>query len=892
MPKTKLRDVDALKHAEKRAFIPSTEAEGSEKGNPLVQQKAILELPKNPIVERGQDPELYWKDKYGVDDDSREPLRTASPPLYRHEHIEPETLIHQFYRFRESSDTAEQESLLESFGNLRALDAEQTVADYYKHSDTWKNRLILGDSLHVMASLLNLEGMAGKVQCIYIDPPYGIKYNSNWQMKMNDRTVKDGKDEHLSHEPEQIKAYRDTWEKAIHSYLSYLRDRLLVARDLLTESGSCFVQISDENVHLVRCLMDEVFGSGNFVSQITYSTTSNLVSSTLNSACDYLLWYCKNKETIKYRNLFIEKSDPLSDNKTKYDQIELSDGTRRPLTLDEKQRKVPMPLNSKIFRIGDASSQDSPKELQPFEFKNKIFHAPKSRHWTANYPQGMERIAKVNRLIESGNTLGYIRYFNDFPFQSYNNIWNDIGGTVQSRSDPKVYVVQTGTSLIQRCLLMTTDPGDLVLDPTCGGGTTAFVAEQWGRRWITIDTSRIALNIAKARLSTAVFPAYYLYSDVSVGTETKNGKIKKTVALKPQPERVSDVRQGFVYEEVPHITLKSLANDEPPDTETLYDRPLQDTKKFRVAGPFTVETLQSLDVRPLAALTTTTQRLDETAFTQRVLEGLRTAGIKNDRKDERMQFTRIDLREGDARLHAEGFWQSSDGECKAYIHIGPQFGAVSKLAVSEAVKACRKRADADALVILGFAFESDIEGGAQTTSQGTFDLIKVRMNDDLLQEGLRKDPKAGSFITIGEPDIALVRSEDGRTAHVEIRGLDMYDPIRREARARDVEDIAYWMLDDDYDDANFVVRSMFFCGGDKDDYDAWKKKLSEAAERNLKEAAKRKAENTLRIELDDEMFSRIYGHESQPIEYRKGRRIAVKVISQFGEEAMKVLEMK
>jgi adenine-specific DNA-methyltransferase len=886
MPKTKLRDVDALKHAEKRAFIPSTEAEGSEQDNPLVRQKSVLELPKNPIVERGQDPELYWLDKYGKNDDSREPLRTDSPPLYRHEHIEPETLIHQFYRFRESSDTAEQESLLESFGNLRDLDAEQTVADYYKHSDTWKNRLILGDSLHVMASLLNLEGMAGKVQCIYIDPPYGIKYNSNWQMKMNDRTVKDGKDEHLSHEPEQIKAYRDTWELAIHSYLSYLRDRLLVARDLLTESGSCFVQISDENVHLVRCLMDEVFGSGNFVSLITVKKTAGLGTDMIPSITDYVIWYARNKEVLKYRPLFREKS---LEGDQAYSMIQDSNGAVRRMTIEENNNHKLLPEAAEIFRYQILLSAGRTEScIYPIAFQGKTYMPTANRSWATNLA-GVTRLIEKNRVAQTGTTLSYIRFANDFPLNLLPNFWDD---TASGSGMDKLYVVQTNAKVIQRCLLMTTDPGDLVLDPTCGSGTTAFVAEQWGRRWITMDTSRIALNIAKARLSTAVFPAYYLYSDVSVGTETKNGKIKKTVAIKPQAERVSDVRQGFVYEEVPHITLKSLANDEPPDTETLYDRPLQDTKKFRVAGPFTVETLQSLDVRPPSALKGGGERLSETALTQRVLEGLRTAGIKNDRKDERMQFTRIDLRDGDERLHAEGFWQSSEGECKAYFYIGPQFGAVSTIAVSEAIKSCRRRKDADALVILGFAFESNIEGGAQTTSQGTFDLIKVRMNDDLLQEGLRKDPKAGSFITIGEPDIALTRSEDGATALVEIRGLDMYDPIRREARARDVEDIAYWMLDDDYDDANFVVRSMFFCGGDKDDYDAWKKKLDEAAKRNLNTAARRRAENTLRIELDDEMFSRIYGHESQPIEYRKGRRIAVKVISQFGEEAMKVLEMK
>ena len=442
----------------------------------------------------------------------------------------------------------------------------------------------------------------------------------------------------------------------------------------------------------------------------------------------------------------------------------------------------------------------------------------------------------------------------------------------------KKYVVQTSQKVLQRCLLMTTDPGDLVLDPTCGSGTTAYVAEQWGRRWITIDTSRIALNIAKQRLMTAVFPYYNLY-DAQTG----------------------DIRQGFIYKTVPHITLKSLANDEPPATETLYDKPEEDRKKLRVSGPFTVETLQSYEPASPADLDDETRVNEaEGAFEETIKQHLLSAGIKNGRKDEMVVFRSVELLAGEA-LHAEGFYQLASspseragGEAKAYFHIGPKFGTVSKKLVSDAVKQCRQRGDANWLVILGFSFESDIEGSTQTTSMGNFEVTKVRIHDDLLQEGLKKKPakSAASFVTIGEPDVSLTptlsEGEGAKSVTVEIKGLDIYDPIKDEVKARNVHDIAYWMLDDDYDGSNFIVKQVFFCGGERTEFNKWKKGLDNLA----KDTTKRKVEKTLKIEIDEEAFERLYGHISHPIEVKnKGQKIAVRIVSQFGEEAMKVLSV-
>lgn len=469
------------------------------------------------------------------------------------------------------------------------------------------------------------------------------------------------------------------------------------------------------------------------------------------------------------------------------------------------------------------------------------------------------------RISVQGTSLSYIRFLDDFPATPISSLWHD---TQSGSGMDKMYVVQTNQKVIERCILMTTDPGDLVLDPTCGSGTTAHVAEQWGRRWITTDTSRIALNIAKTRLMTATYP-WYTLRDEADGLEQKGW----------------DVRNGFVYKTVPHVTLKSLANDEPPETETLFDQPEANKKKLRVAGPFTVETLQAFEPLPPEALLDAGMHAEAAQnFTRRIFEHLKSAGVKNGDRNETAVFSRVDSL-GNEWLHAEGFYNASNGERKAYIHIGPQFGTVSRQAVNEAVKEARSRGDADWLIILGFAFESDIDTQKSTRLAG-FEVTKARMHDDLLQEGLlKKDKKAASFVTIGEPDIALVR--DGDSVIAEIRGLDIYDPVRDEVKERNIADIAYWMVDDDYDGSNFMVRQVFFCGGDHDEFDKWKKGLSDLAKQNTR----RKAEQTLRIEIEDEAFDRVYGFRSHPVPRTKGRKVAVRVISQFGEECTRVMRV-
>lgn len=869
------KPVDAIRHDnDTRASIPTSELAGSENAALDGDRQSSYDTFRHEF-NRGRDPELYWLGKYNNDDEEtqRSDLRVDIRSLYVHEQVRPEQLINNLYRIHEQKRNEEQVSLFdnEGFETPNVVEDELArVTEYYRHTDKWKNRLVQGDSLLVMNSLLKREGMAGKVQCIYMDPPYGIKYGSNWQMKLNSRDVKDN-DQNVSGEPEMIKAFRDTWELGIHSYLSYLRDRLVLAHELLTESGSVFVQISDENVHLVRGIMDEVFGCENFVSQIIYKKTTSATAGELCSVADFILWYAKDFEHLKYRQLYIPKEFG-GEGSSGYKHIELDDGSR--MSIKEWETKTGQkydyynrPKGSKLFALSDLTSQTGSDSIRyPILFRGKTYRIENNRGWRTS-EKGMEILIKENRIEAMRNCLSYVLYFEDFPLQTMTNLWTDTVGQNQMGGE-KLYVVQSALKPVQRCILMTTDPGDLVLDPTCGSGTTAYVAEQWGRRWITIDTSRIALNIAKKRLTTAVFPYYELFD------KSDN----------------PDIRLGFVYKTVPHITLKSLANNEPADEEVLYDQPIEDKKRMRVSGPFTVETLQSYDVTSPDELNSRPDEAEENLrFQQRIFAHLQANGIRNGDSTQQARFISVEA-VANPYLNARGIYRDDEGrERLVYFHIGPKFGTVSRQAVNAAVKEFREtklQEGASWLVLLGFSFEDTIND--KDYNLGQFIVSKVRMHDDLMQDGLlKKDTKAGSFITIGEPDIALVK-DDSDTCHVEIRGLDIYDPIRDDVKARSVEDIAYWELDSDYNGQMFIVRSMHFCGGDKKEFDAWKKGLSSAASALVK----KKAERTLQMEFADELWDTLYSFRSEPLPYKKGTKLAVRVVSQFGEESTKIITME
>ena len=645
--KKKSKSVETLTHGDAaRRNIPTAEF-----------HPVMAEEDKAPIrvaYERRNhdlDPQLVWR---GKDEQNAADLIVQAPPLYIQEKMHPKALIDDLLRQTRERREEEAPSAPDLFADFNGLPDGAARTEFYRHDANWSNRMILGDSLQAMASLAEREGLRGKVQCIYIDPPYGIRFNSNFQWSTTSRDVKDGKADHITREPEQVKAFRDTWRDGIHSYLSYLRDRLTVARDLLTESGSVFVQIGDENVHRVRALMDEVFGEENFVSLISFKTSIGLGSEHLDNTSNYLLWYSRNEQHTKSRSLF-RRTEPGKEGASRYKTLRRADLTEGRVTRDELEGTDQLPVDSRLFRDqGFTSRSGSSTTLFPVAFRG-IQYRPPSGGWRTS-EVGIQRAIWADRALKTGRNISFRKYFDDFSALAIDNFWSDVTGGITSRTDPKIYVVQTSTRIVERCILMTTDPGDLVLDPTCGSGTTAYVAEQWGRRWVTIDTSRVALALARTRIMGARYPWYLL-------ADSPEGQRKEAEITRRAPSEAptgGDIRQGFVYERVPHITLKSIANNaeidviwetwqetlEPlrarlnaalgeqweeweilreagegwpddataahaawweariarqkaidasiaakADHEYLYDKPYTDNARIRVAGPFTVESL-------------------------------------------------------------------------------------------------------------------------------------------------------------------------------------------------------------------------------------------------------------------------------------------------------------
>ncbi|MBY0455798.1 MAG: site-specific DNA-methyltransferase, partial [Gemmataceae bacterium] len=676
----------SLKHTQaERTNIPTRELQALAAEHE--EQPVTLRYPRDTSL----DPQLVWK---GKDAQDAADLEVTAAPIYIQEKVHPQAIVADI---RERA-TAGKPPPADLFSDFNGID-EAVRTDFYKHGQHWTNRMILGDSLLVMASLAEKERLRGQVQMIYVDPPYGIKFGSNWQVSTRKRDVKDGKKEEIPAEREVIKAFRDTWELGIHSYLKVWRERLTVARDLLAETGSIFVQIGDDNVHLVRCLLDEVFGSENFCSFVTFKKTTGAGSfaggtDVLSSVADYLLWYAKSHEKVKYRQLYLRKEVGGAGSE-QYTWLELPSGERTRLAANEVIARA---NEGRLFRGDNLTSQTTrvgQTTIFPVDLNGRTF-SPNKGGWKTNQ-EGMARLKNARRLLAQGNTLSYVRYFDDFPCFPFSNVWED---TVTSGfGEAKVYVVQTNTKVVERCLLMTTDPGDLVLDPTCGSGTTAYVAEQWGRRWITIDTSRVALSLARTRLMTAKFP-YYLLADSPEGQ-------RKEAQLTGKPPGFAipghDIRQGFVYERVPHVTLKSIANN--PDikegmsraeidaairrhaeTETLFDKPIPDKDVVRVTGPFTVESLSPHRMLPGATQPTWSEVQavekelgpglgDATGFVRTILDNLKVAGVQNTRRPERLKLADIEPFAGQY-IQAKATYEEDGHRRWAAICIGPEFGTV------------------------------------------------------------------------------------------------------------------------------------------------------------------------------------------------------------------------
>lgn len=770
------------------------------------------------------DPQLVWSGKKEAGSE----FEVATVPIYVQEKIAPEAIIARLKAV--VSDSSQMllfgETAQEQFGK---------AVEFYKHEDNWQNRMILGDSLLVMNSLLEKEGMRGKVQTIYIDPPYGIKFGSNWQVSTRKRDVRDNKIDDFIRQPEQVKAFRDTWELGIHSYLSYLRDRLILARELLTESGSCFVQISDENVHHVRELMDEVFGSDNFISSIAFKTSAGRGSLYLDNIYDYIIWYGRDKNNIKYRPLFIQKK--LTDETNRYNKIELPDGTIKNLTVGQILGNDLIPVG-KIFCINPLNSQGESfgETSTEFEFEEKIYKPPKGRHWSIGI-NALKKLAKTGRIYIEGKNLTYKRYLDDFPVSEYKNIWTDTGSGALVYE--KVYVVQTATNVIQRCVLMTSDPGDLVLDPTCGSGTTAYVAEKWGRRWITIDTSRVALAIARTRLMTAKFPYYKLKEQDNINT-------------------------GFEYKTVPHVTLKSLANNEEPEQEILYDQPLEDKNIIRVTGPFTVESLSPHRISDAQEM------ISSERFVETVIANLLRSGVQTGKKGARVEFLNLDIIPSGPEVQAVGEYKTEEGPKKVAVSIGPEFGSLDDDFIIEASNVAKKFAGL--LIVAATSF--DASAVSVPAEIDGLKIMRVKINPDLSMGDLLKKTGSGNlFITFGEPDIKV--KEKKEEIVVEILGVDVYDPVKAEIRSSgsgNLEyDIAAWFIDTNYNDEAFFVTHAYFLGSDKP-YEKLKK--------------------ALKANIDESIWEELYSTISRPFQKPKTGKIAVKVINHFGDEVMKVLEIK
>jgi len=982
MAKKRTKQVETLRHEE-----------ASRKNIPTAEHQSVLEAKDKEVVKvryprnTDLDPQLVWR---GKDEQDWSDLVAPAPPLYIQEKVHPKVLIDDLMRTSEAAaeDETDQADLFSDFNGIPE-GADKT--EFYKHDANWSNRMILGDSLQAMASLAEREGLRGQVQCIYLDPPYGIKFNSNFQWSTTSRDVKDGKAEHITREPEQVKAFRDTWRDGIHSYLTYLRDRLTVARDLLTESGSIFVQIGVENVHRVRALMDEVFGDENFCGLIGYKKTTGAGSPAIGtdviaSVKDYLLWYAKEKPSVKYRQLYHEKQAGEA-GAASYTRVQSPDGSEvRPLQLNESYTANFEAAGWHIVASDNLTSQTGVESTQfPVVFEG-VTYTPAKGGWKTNRT-GMAHLLRAARTTPGGRALRYVRRLSDFAAYPVNNDWNDT--STGSFTEEKIYVVQSGSKAVARCILMATDPGDLVLDPTCGSGTTAYVAEQWGRRWITIDTSRVALALARARIMGARYP-YYLLAD-SAGGKLKEAEITRT-APSSSPSH-GDIRHGFVYERVPHITLKSIANNAeidviwekfqevieplceainakrgleleewqmprepgdpwpekaakeherflnvtteatkqkavarinkilgrkytiatmPPhpvdrwedeellrlhaewweqriarqteidssiaakaDNEYLYDRPYEDKRTVRVAGPFTVESLSPhrvlgvdendelidpLEVKEPAAEYSHLPRFDEI-----VLESLRMAGVQQAHKSDRITFTSLKAWPGHF-ICAEGRYQEGEAQKRAGIFLGPEFGTVTR---PDLVDAAREAGDAGFDVLIACAFNYEAHA-SEFDKLGRIPVLKARMNADLhMAEDLKNTGQGNLFVIFGEPDIDVLDASDGMV-RVKVNGVDVFDPSTGEVRSDSADGIACWFVDSDYNGESFFVRQAYFLGAN-DPYKALR--------------------TTLKAEIDEDAWASLNSDTSRLFAKPSTGRIAVKVINHLGDEVMKVFRV-
>lgn len=834
-PKKQISDAEAAKMRDVEAYTHDDKKRANNPPVGMAQHDKAAETVRTYAYDPHLDPTLQWAGKAeGMSFD----VPTSS--IHIHESIKPHSIVARV--MKEYSNALEgqvegQFSLFEAETPAERMRRRREAIEFYQHGVDWTNRLIAGDSLVVMNSLLEKEGMAGQVQMVYIDPPYGIKYGSNFQPFVDKRDVKDKKDEDLSQEPEMIKAFRDTWELGIHSYLSYLRDRLLLARELLADSGSVFVQISEENVHLIRNICDEIFGVKNFIAQISFrKKTMPLGASYMEQMHDYIVFYAKDKEKLKFRQLYLPY---LPEGSQDWKWVELPDGSRREMTRAERQNYSMLPQGARPYRLKHPNPiGENESNKYPFEFEGKTYYPPQNG-WGME-EEKLRKLEKAKRIQVKGNLPNYILFLDDFPVTKLTTPWIDTVGP-----QGKSYVVQTDTVPIQRCMLMSTDPGDLVLDITCGSGTTAFVAEQWGRRWITCDTSRVAITLAKQRLMTATFDYYKLaHEEQGVGS-------------------------GFVYKTVPHITLKSIANNEPPASETLYDQPEIDKTKIRISGPFTVEALPAPVVRPLDDLDIAEE--DASAKQTDWRDQLLATGILG-RGGARLEFSRVEPLSGTRYLQAEAETKEETPRRAVICFAGETKPLDSRMVAMAMDEAENMRPAPKLIIFAAFQFDPEAAKDIDETIWPGVTLLKAQMNTDLMTEDLKKKRSSDqSFWLVGQPDVELI--QDGRSKtrfKVRVNGFDYYDVKKGTVESGSTSRIAMWMLDTDYDGMCISPTQVFFpMGGKKDGWN--------------------KLAKTLKAEIDPELIEKYAGNESLWFTVQPNSRIAVKIIDDRGIESLKVL---
>jgi adenine-specific DNA-methyltransferase len=918
------KSVEAINHKEaSRKYIPTAEY-----------QSVMSKQETTPIRvaydrrNRDLDPQLVWR---GKDEQDWSDLVVHAPPIYIQEKVHPKVLIDDLMRRTEKDEKAAR-TQIDLFSDFNGIPSESAKTEFYQHDANWTNRMILGDSLQVMASLAEREGLRGKVQCIYFDPPYGIKFNSNFQWSTTSRDVKDGDTNHITREPEQVKAFRDTWREGIHSYLTYLRDRMVVARDLLTDSGSIFVQIGDENVHRVRALLDEIFGEANFVSEIVVVKSSGLGSVTLPRQCDYILFYARDISLLKYRQLFKEKAID-GEGASAYQYIKGPDCQIRRMTETEKSSPKTIPQGHSPLRYGDLT-KPGPGSKYEIVFQGKTFTS--RNRWWGMPKEGLERAARADRLFASESSISYQRLLTDWSAFPITNIWTDTG---TGSGLNKTYVVQTDDKIVQRCILMATDPGDLVLDPTCGSGTTASVCEEWARRWITVDTSRVALTLARARIMGTKYP-FYILADSPEG-QAKEAELTRLASSGGVTR--GDIRHGFVYRRIPHVTLKSIANNVEIDVidekfrailepvlaklnaalkcnwkewevprqsdpawsqvatdlhqqwwqqrivrqreidasisakaeyEFLYDQPFEDRKKVRVAGPFTVESLSPHRVLGV----------DEN---DELIDDLTRAKLGYGYKPDFAQMILDNLR-------TSGVQQGNKQDKISFSSLAPWPGELvcadgrytdgegheKRAAIfigpefgtvrrPDLVEVAKEAGDAGFDVLITCAFNYDAHA-TEFSKLGRIPVLKARMNADLhMAEDLKNTGKGNLFVIFGEPDIDIVDAKSGQI-EVKVKGVDVFDPSTGEVRSDSADGIACWFIDTDYNEESFFVRHAYFLGAN-DPYKSLK--------------------TSLRAEVNADAWETLHSDISRPFDKPSSGRIAVKVINHLGDEVMKVFKV-